>query len=203
MRLCKYILALIILSSCCLPLLAQPADYLVLTSGDTLYGQVQFLAPPASDRVYLKKISLITSKQKTKFRLKEISAIHSNSTTYRLFRLENKVALPNPFREYFHLNGNEGQLYVLKLIQQGQLSHYEWQWKEQGESTLTSTDLFIKSNDDYFIRATQGLLGLKRKALADYFTDCPELVRLLQEKQLNTPAQVVNFYNRQCSSLPN
>ncbi len=60
-------------------------------------------------------------------------------------------------------------------------------------------DLFKKEEDQLFIRATQGLLGLKRKVLMDYFSNCPNLQEQIQQKHLTKPWQVVEFYNGHCT----
>ena len=178
---------------------AQSTDYLVLCSGDTLRGQVDFLASAGSDEVYLKKIKLTNTEGRKRYKWQEVSAIRIGNATYLAFNLRRESSLPNPFREVYHIDPEAKQRYFLRVESQGQLNHYTLSWKEQGESTLMQMDLFQKEGDDHFVRATQGILGLKRKALANYLADCPQLIRLLQEKQLNQAQDVVTFFNNQCN----
>lgn len=53
----------------------------------------------------------------------------------------------------------------------------------------------MKDNDVLIIRATQGVLGLKRKFRADYLGECTALVELIREKKITTPTEVAIFYN--------
>jgi hypothetical protein len=50
------------------------------------------------------------------------------------------------------------------------------------------------------VRATQGIFGLKRKLLAEYFEDCPALQKTLEEKDLRSVFEVVDFYRKQCTN---
>ncbi len=60
-------------------------------------------------------------------------------------------------------------------------------------------DLFKKESDTFFIRATQGLLGLKRQVLANYFADCEALATQIGDKQINNLREIINFYNKNCN----
>ena len=60
---------------------------------------------------------------------------------------------------------------------------------------IQSAPYFMKEDDDLIVRATQGIFGLKRKLLADYFAECPQLVELIQEKKITTPREVAIYYN--------
>jgi len=48
------------------------------------------------------------------------------------------------------------------------------------------------------VRVTQGILGLKRKRLIEYFWDCPDLVQAIEKKELNEIHEVYNFYLEYC-----
>ena len=44
------------------------------------------------------------------------------------------------------------------------------------------------------VRVTQGILGLKRNRLVEYFWDCPDLVMAIEKKKLKEINEVYNFY---------
>ena len=46
-----------------------------------------------------------------------------------------------------------------------------------------------------FVRVTQGILGLKKKRLTEYFRDCPELIYKIENGELKDPVEIANFYN--------
>jgi hypothetical protein len=60
-------------------------------------------------------------------------------------------------------------------------------------------DMLLKEGDDYFIRATQGLFGLKKKVLSDYFQKCPELVEKIGQKEIIDPSALVDYFNANCA----
>lgn len=62
-------------------------------------------------------------------------------------------------------------------------------------------ELLKKGNDSVFIRADQGLPGLKRKVLTTYFKNCPELSVQIKSKTLKTVWEVVPFYNEKCNVI--
>jgi hypothetical protein len=48
------------------------------------------------------------------------------------------------------------------------------------------------------VRVTQGILGLKREALSEYFIDCPGLVQKIQIREIRTPEEVIDLYGNIC-----
>lgn len=175
-------------------------DFLVTNSGDTLYGKVRYIDRSHLNPKYYKKIRFIdNSGQKKKFKKKDISAFRVNNIIYEGFWLNQtskKFQLLNP---KYDIDIRNGEKYFLKLVSKGHLSHYELEWWEQGESTLLWMDLLKKEEDQFFIRATQGLFGLKMKVLSDYFSNCLKLKEKIIKKDFNKIWQIVDFYNKQCS----
>lgn len=45
------------------------------------------------------------------------------------------------------------------------------------------------------VRATQGIFGLKKKLLSNYFKECPELVEKINNKKMKSVEDVLTFYN--------
>ena len=48
------------------------------------------------------------------------------------------------------------------------------------------------------IRVTQGILGFKKKYLANLFSDCPDLVDKMMDEFFATPEEMAKFYNSTC-----
>lgn len=120
-----------------------------------------------------------------------------NYKSFWLNQWSQKIRLVNP---KYDIDSNGGQQHFLRLVSQGKLSHYELEWFEQENSALWSMALLKKEEDPLFIRADQGILGLKRKVLLDYFFNCPKLQERIKLKQLKKVWQVVDFYNSNCAS---
>jgi hypothetical protein len=66
-------------------------------------------------------------------------------------------------------------------------------------SYLDYIPLFYREGSDEMVRVTQGVLGLKRNRLMEYFQDCPELVRAIDNRELNEIDEVYYFYLERCS----
>jgi hypothetical protein len=181
------------------PASAQNRDYLVLVSGDTLYGTVEHINTRSVSPKFHTKVRLTDSKGKQrKFSRKGIAAFKSDGAIYESFWLKQRsrwITIENPV---YIMRKRKGEQTFLKLIEKGSLTHYHLEWWEQGESTLMWMDLIKREGDPYFIRATQGIFGLKKNVLTKYFWDCPELVRQIEFKEVTAINQVVAFYNRNC-----
>ncbi len=178
------------------------SDYIVLTVGDTITGTVDYLDERGTNPKFYKKIRLTNSNGKRKkYKIKTITAFRSSSQSYRAFWLDNssdKIIFINPV---YTIDFEKGEKEFLKVITNGELSHYRLEWWEQGESLLMTMELFKKSNDSFFMRADEGLLGLKRKTLTKYFKDCPELSEKIKSKVIKSVWEVVKFYNTECRAI--
>jgi len=175
-------------------------DYVVLNATDTLYGKVQHINQRKTTPQYYKKIRFtdIQGKRK-KYKRSDVTAFRVDNVNYEGFWLSQSsrgVVLVNP---RYDIDSQNGEKHFLRVINKGKLSHYYLEWWNQGESSSSWMDLLRKEGDQFFIRATQGLFGLKRKVLAKYFVDCPNLKEQITQRQLRKVQQVVNFYNSHCA----
>ena len=184
------------------PVLAQNSenrDFIVLNTGDTLYGYVTHIKEKWTRSEFYKKIRLTTVYGKTKkYQRKHISAFRVNTNNYESFWLNQsfqKMTLVNP---RYDIDRKDGQQHFLKVVSKAKLTHYELEWFDQENTGLHSMTLLKKENDRFLIRADQGLFGLKRKVLQRYFLDCPKLSEKINQKQLNDVWQIVAFYNSTC-----
>ncbi|MCK8521467.1 hypothetical protein M0D21_07805 [Aquimarina sp. D1M17] len=199
------IICVFIFSSCSLTNAQQneQGDYIVLKTGETLYGSVSYINEKAVNRGFHKKIRLTNAKGKTKkYKRENITMFRVNGVNYQSFWLSQPrqsfppSSLVNP---RYNIDFRNGKLYFLKVISTGKLSHYELEWFDQGDSQLWSMTLLKKANDNYFIRANQGILGLKKKVLRRYFADCYELQQSIQNSEIKKVWQVVEAYNNNCN----
>ncbi len=178
------------------------SDYIVLSIGDSLYGTVAYIKENAVNRDFYKKVRLTNANGKTKkYKPESISSFRINGNKYQSFWLYQppqtfpSVSLVNP---RYNIDSKQGDHYFLRVISIGRLSHYQLEWFDQGDSQLWSMALLKKANDQYFIRADQGIIGLKKKLLQRYFTDCLELAKKIKNSELKKVWQVVEAYNHNC-----
>ena len=175
-------------------------DYIVLNTGDTLYGKVQHINQRKVTPRFYKKIRLINTRGKQKkYKRADVAAFRVSNVNYEGFWLSQTsrgVVVVNP---RYDIDPQNGEKHFLRVINKGKLSHYYLEWWEQGDAGSNWMDLLRKEKDQFLMRATQGLLGLKRKTLAKYFLDCPKLSQQITKRQLRKVEEVVNFYNNHCA----
>lgn len=102
------------------------------------------------------------------------------------------------FRYYLH----EGRDRVfLKVISSGEdLTWFHWEYVDGESNYLDFIPLFYLSGSSEMVRVSQGVLGLKRARLREYFRECPALVQALEKKELKEIHEVYNFYLDHCGS---
>lgn len=148
--------------------------YIVSVKNDTLFGQVSnFRLGPfggLNARIKFKGKGL-----KRKFVAKDLRGYKKGDSLYRSMLLNGKPEF-------------------LRLISEGAVSYYKYDFQEQGEQLVLDIDYLQKGNSP-LIRATQGIFGLKRKRLASLFSDCPELVEKILNKEYDYVFEIVDFYN--------
>ncbi|MGF1556858.1 hypothetical protein [Paucihalobacter sp.] len=175
-------------------------DYLVLHDRDTIYGTVNYINRKGFNYSFYKKLRIIDAKGKTKkYSQKKVRSFKAENIAYEGFWLSHsseKLILLNP---KYNITPQKGNHHFLKVVEKGILSHYQLEWFEQGESLLMQADLLKRENDMYFMRATQGLFGIKRKTLTSYFNDCPKLQQQISQKQMQNLEEIVNYYNETCA----
>jgi len=88
---------------------------------------------------------------------------------------------------------NHGEREFLKVIEKGYLTYYQREFEYS--DYIDQIDLFKRDNEDYLVRVSQGVFGLRKKSLAAYFNDCPELVEKIKNNELKTAIEITRFYN--------
>ncbi|MGY6562627.1 MAG: hypothetical protein ACXITV_11020 [Luteibaculaceae bacterium] len=181
----------------------RSTDYLVLVSNDTLFGQVEHINTRGVSPKYLKKIQVKPENGRRKrISRKSILAFKSDGEEFERFYLAQNSGRVQLVNLIYKIDTKRGEQFFLKVMNRHEaLNHYQMQWWEQGSSTQLSMDLFKKSSDNFLIRANQGLLGLNKRALTNYFSDCKPLQSAIQEDSLKTARAVFNFYTVNCGKL--
>ena len=101
------------------------------------------------------------------------------------------------FRYYVHEDYDRIFLKVVSM--NADLTYFHWEYVDSESNYLDYTPLFYREGSDEMVRVTQGIRGLKRKRLIEYFWDCPALVKAIEKKELNGIDEVYNFYLERCA----
>lgn len=196
----KHLIKIIIISIICfsnLQLFSQKGyynGYVITNSNDTIFGLIKDRKEPPFGKIY-KKIQVKADQKQffaKKFSANEISEYKINNSLYESHWYYSYYNLFN--EEIKSINGL-GKKVFLKVITKDYLSYYQLEYYDSETDTFETIDLFKRQNEDYFVKATQGIFGLKKKKLSIYFQDYPELAYKITTKQIKTPSEVVYYYN--------
>jgi hypothetical protein len=181
---------------------SKAGDYLVLYPNDTLFGKVSYLDDNDAWHRFYRKVRIEGENGKRKkFARKLIRSFRAADAVYESFYLIQespewpKIFLVNP---YYEIDPEKGSHYFLKRIRKDRLSGYELEWIDEDNSSLRSFSLLKKAKDSYLVRADQGIFGLKKKVLFEYFSDCAELQNALEQDEVDRVDQLLEFYNSRC-----
>lgn len=166
--------------------------YIITIKNDTIEGRVKDRKSPPFGRLYKK----IRFKRKNIFARKyepdKILGYKQGDNQYETRWIEVSNSF---FRETYSSIPNSGERHFFKVVIRGYLTYYQWEYEDGESDYISSIDLFKREDEPVLTRVTQGIFGLKKKKLAKYFGDCPELVAKIQNKEFKDPVEVINFYN--------
>jgi len=103
------------------------------------------------------------------------------------------------FRFRYPLHDNRERVFLRVIASREDLTYYHWEYVDDESNYLDYIPLFYRTGAQEMVRVTQGILGLKRDRLAEYFRDCPELVRALETRELKEIDEVFYFYTERCA----
>lgn len=171
------------------------AGYVILNNGDTIYGRIKD-RDLSRDRLYPKIRFRGEHSGRRKYSPYQVRGYRLGDTEFDAKWFMEEAAF---FRfDYFCREGT-GEKVFLKVLARGPLTCYFREYIDAESGYLDGYELFQRDGEDYYERATQGILGLKKKRLSVYFADCPSLVMRIRNGQITHPVEVVDFYHSHCS----
>ncbi len=181
------------------PLFSQN-DYeqgsITLNNGKTLYGEIRDRkVTNTGTKLYTKIRFRDSSGKRKKYSPDDIKGYTIGENEYEsLWYHESNVL----FITYWISKKGKGDKIFLKVLKKGFLTCYFYEYVDNDSGYIDGYELFKRKNDAYFMRATQGIFGLKKNRLGEYFDDCPVLVKKIENGTIKTPLQVVDYYNNRC-----
>ncbi|PCE66659.1 hypothetical protein [Sediminicola luteus] len=171
--------------------------FVVLNNGDTLYGKIMDRkAEPFGG--LLTKIRYQGEAGKKRFASKKIQAYKRGNDLFVRLALKPSGSF---FNEAYRIDSS-GEFAFVKQLCTGRAIHYQIEYRDHESGYIDTIDYFRKANQPELVRVTQGVFGLKKKVLSRFFSDCPNLVKDINDKRLNLPNEVIAFYNNQCHQKP-
>lgn len=191
-------LTFLALMSCCLfqTINAQSFErgYIVLNSNDTLFGSVK----DRNDGALFKKIRFKNERGIVKrYTAEDILSYKSGIHTYESLWYAEESHF---FKFNYYSRPGYGHKVFLKVLVKGRLTCYAKEFVYDDNDFFDQFELFLRDGDDSMARATQGIFGLKKKRLIDYFWDCPSLVSKIHNGTITKTLDVVAYYNEICDT---
>ncbi|MDN5217462.1 hypothetical protein QQ020_35650 [Fulvivirgaceae bacterium BMA12] len=185
----------LILCSICYAQNGFEPGFIITLSGDTVHGVLR----DRKEATFLKLYKKVRFKPEGKNATKKYNAnqIRAYAIGDQMFESVNENALHQDivlFNRRLPSNNSNDRVF-LKVIVNGVASYYQKEWVDQDSGVLEVVDYIKKAHNPKFVRATQGILGLKKRKLSAYFSDCPPLQLKIKNKDIVTSLEVVRFYN--------
>ena len=170
--------------------------YIITLDGDTLQGQVKDRSPDPFTDLY-SRIRFIPEgkRSRDKYGPWEIMGYGSGGREYESVRFREESA----FFAIRYFTDAQAPWTFLRLIRRDDpLTYYHREFIYDDNFVLDYFPLIYREGEEEMVRVTQGILGLKRERLMEYFRDCEVLVDALSRKELKEAMEVYDFYLEAC-----
>ena len=171
----------------------QPG-YVVLNDGDTLYGEV--CDRNINQGEIFQRIKFKPNKgRKRRYGPNNLMSYQVGGVVFesRWYAEQTQFLRFNHFNRY-----GMGEKVFLRVLVKGNVPCYTMEFEDPDNDFIDGFELFLKEGDDFYQRANQGIFGLKKKRLSEYFQDCPDLVAKLNRGEFQNASEVARFYNQFC-----
>jgi len=165
--------------------------YIVTLEKDTLYGFVKDRKLHPFGSLY-KKIRFKGKKRKSKYDPKEILAYKKGENYFERLWIEDSGRF---FDQNYTSTEGSGTPEFFKVVEKGFLTYYHHEFEDADSGYIDYIEYFKRDDNPKLIRASQGLFGLRRKALASFLADCPPLAENILNKNIKSGFEVARFYN--------
>jgi hypothetical protein len=192
---------LIILAFTILPAHAQKkgysAGYIIDADGETVEGWVKDRSSGPFLELYTRiRFKPNNNSLRRKYSPDEIQGYGTGDQNFESVPLAEESAF---FKFRYYLDESSARVFLKVISRSECLTYYHWEYVDEESSYLDYIPLLYRTGSGEMVRVTQGILGLKRNRLMDYFRDCPELVHAIENKELNETGEVFNFYTEHCA----
>lgn len=167
--------------------------YVIHNNGDTLQGIIR---DRSDDKIYTRIKFKSETRGRQKYSPHQISGYKINGREYESMWFDEQSEFFT--FDYYNQEGR-GDKVFLRVEARGPVSLYYIEFLDPDNGYPDELGFFKRETDNYFQRATQGLFGLKKKKLAEYFRDCPDLVHQIESGRIKSPLEVVEYYHVECA----
>lgn len=168
--------------------------YIVTNKSDTIFGFVNDRKTGPFEKLY-KKIRFKERKKQIyakKYSANKILGYKQAARIYESLWIDESS---NFFDKNYYSVPGMGAKKFLKVNVSGFVSYYELEYEDPESGYINSINLYKKQGDSNLMQISQGIFGLKKKNLAKFFSDCPELVKKIENKEIKSAFEIAEFYN--------
>ncbi len=171
--------------------------YVITLEGDTLPGWIKDRSPEPFVELYRRIRFLPRGKRGTrKYGPDQIRGYAIGERLYESVALREESAF---FRFRYYIDPQAEPVFLQVIRRVGPLTWYHREFVYDDNHYLDFYPLFHRSGSRELVRVTQGILGLKKNRLTEYFQDCPGLAYALDEDRVSTVQDVFQFYLAYCA----
>jgi len=167
------------------------SGYIVTNENDTIIGFIKDRKEPPFGKLY-DKVVFKKGRKKKKYGPNDIIAYRRGNDQYESLWIQDNTY---PFQGKYLSSPNYGSKSFLKVIVKGYLTYYHWEFEDSESDYIDTIGFYKREDEDFFARASQGIFGLKKKSLAKYFQDYPDLVSKIEYGEIKDPVEIVRIYN--------
>jgi hypothetical protein len=169
------------------------SGYIVTLQHDTIKGTVKDRSTSGMENLY-RKIKFYGPKgRRKKFGPDQIRAYAKGNQLFVSMWYE--TYQEKMVQRHFSTLG-KGNQFFFRVIHSGYLSYYHLEYIDGEFDDIDFIPFYKRMDEPAMVRVTQGILGLKKKRLAEFFQDCPELLQKIENKELKDPIDIAIFYNQ-------
>jgi len=170
--------------------------YVIDLNQDTIQGFVKLnkigLASTSSSRVKFKSDQFIFSKR---YSPNQILGYGFDNEHFVSLAISTRL---RPFKTVQVIDESVERQFLRVVKRSDKLTYYESFFTDEDNDDLNRVPYFHIPYRPEMVRVTQGIFGLKKNRLSEYFEHCPELVEAINGKKITEPIQVYNYYVTKC-----
>ncbi|MEM1336314.1 MAG: hypothetical protein AAGF96_01130 [Bacteroidota bacterium] len=157
--------------------------YIIKKEGDTIYGLIK----DRSSEPFVSLYTKVRFKEGGRARTKKYNPDAILGYGYRELHF---LSIPlraesNFFRLRYYSDAKAASVFLKVLATSEKLMYFERLFVHDDNNSIDAFPLFYRPGSKEMVRVTQGIFGSNRKRLADYFSDCPALVKAITKTNSN------------------
>ena len=172
--------------------------YLIAKNGDTLNGFVKDRTPEPFVSMYKKiRFQKEGTNRVRKFGPDTILGYGYNGNDFISVPFREEARF---FKFRYYSDTSAPKVFLRVVRRSANLVYFEQLLEQDDNNYLNTVPFFYKPFSQEMVRVTQGLFGFRKKHLAEYFSDCSELIQAVNRSnsEVESVMDLYEFYHLNC-----